>query len=62
MIIWKRIFKWERNRNGKEYDSDDKIDFEGEYLTGKRWNGKGYNPNNEIEFEITKWKSKRILF
>ena len=31
---------------------DDKIQFEGEYIEGKRWNGNGYNINSKKEFEI----------
>ena len=33
--------KWKKNGKGKEYDRDDNLIFEGEYLNGKRWNGKG---------------------
>ena len=28
------------------------MEFEGEYLDGKRWNGKGYNKDHNIEFKI----------
>ena len=28
-----------RNGNGKEYDEDGKLIFEGEYLDGKKWKG-----------------------
>ena len=31
----------ERNGKGKEYNQNDKLIFEGEYLDGKIWNGKG---------------------
>ena len=54
--IYKRISKryrvGERNGKGKEYDYDDKLKFEGEYLNGKR-NGKGkeYDYDNKVIFE-----------
>ena len=40
------------NGKGKEYDLDGKLEYEGEYLNGKR-NGKGkeYNYNGELIFE-----------
>ena len=28
------------------------MQFEGEYLKGKRWNGQGYNKKGNLEFEI----------
>ena len=42
--------KW--NGKGKEYDYDGKLEFEGEYLKGKR-NGKGkeYYDNDKLIFE-----------
>ena len=51
----------EKNGKGKEYNKEDKLIFEGEYLNGKRWNVKGYNKNGIIEFELKneKWKWKR---
>ena len=33
----------ERNCKGKEYYKNYKINFEGEFLNGKKWNGKGYD-------------------
>ena len=30
----------------------EKLDFEGQYLKGKKWNGKGFNINNEKVYEI----------
>ena len=42
--------KGERNGKGKEYDQYGKLEFEGEYLNGKRWNGKGYNKEGKKEF------------
>ena len=32
------------------------LQFEGEYLEGKKWNGKGYNINGNIDFEIKNGK------
>ena len=34
-----------------------KLEFEGEYINGKKWNGKGFNKNNEIEYKFKdgKW-------
>ena len=42
-----------QQRKEKDYNSNDKIIFEGEYLNGKRWNGKGkeYGDNGKIKFE-----------
>ena len=39
-----------RNGNGKEFYSDGKIKFEGEYFDGKRWKGKGYDPLGNLEY------------
>ena len=41
-----------RNRKGKEYNREGKLEFEGEYLQDKRWNGKGYDRNNNISYEL----------
>ena len=41
-----------RNGKVKEYHNNGKLQFEGEYLNGKRWNGKGYDKNGFLEFEI----------
>ena len=37
----------------KEYNSDDALEFEGEYLNGKRWNGKlkEYYYDGDLKFE-----------
>ena len=51
----------------KEYDEDDKLRFEGEYLNGQK-NGKGkeYDYDGTLRFEgeylndSKKWKRKRI--
>ena len=42
---WERKFVLEINNNGrgKEYYKDNKIQFEGEYFNGKRWNGNVYD-------------------
>ena len=39
-------------RNGKEYDSNGNLIFEGEYKNGLKWNGKGYDNNNNIVYEL----------
>ena len=42
-----------KNGKGKEYNYlNDKLEFEGEYLNGKKWNGNGYNINGNIEYKI----------
>ena len=47
--IWRRILNGQRNGKGKEYSSDGKLIFEGEYINGLR-NGKGkeYDKGNGI--------------
>ncbi len=42
-----------RHGEGKEYNYNRKLIFEGEYLNGKKWNRKGkeYNDNEELIFE-----------
>ena len=43
----------EINGKVKEYYKSGKLEFEGEYLNGKKWNGKGYNNNNnQIIYEL----------
>ena len=52
----------ERYGIGKEYDSDGKLIFEGEYLNGKSWNGKGkeyYNYNGKLKYEGEYLNGKR---
>ena len=46
----------ERNGFGKEYYFNGKIQFEGEYLKGKKWNVKGYNTGGNEIFEIKNGK------
>ena len=41
-----------RNGKGKELYKNGKIQFEGEYINGKRWQGKTYNYMGIEEFEI----------
>ena len=48
--------KIEKNGRGKEYYDNDKIQFKGEYLYGKRWNGKGYDYNGNKIYEIKREK------
>jgi len=38
--------------NGKEYDENGLLKFEGEYLNCKKWNGKGYDTKNNIAYEL----------
>ena len=45
--ILMRIFKLKKHKSGKEYYSDGKLKFEGEYLEGKKWNETGYNKDNK---------------
>ena len=52
-----------RNGKGKEYFEDGEIEFEGEYLDGKRLKGKEYNFNGDLKFEGEykngkRWKEK----
>ena len=49
-----------RNGKVKEYDSDGKLEFEGEYLNGER-NGKGkeYYSNGKLRFEGEYLNGKR---
>ena len=45
----------EKNIKGKEYDYYGNLEFEGEYLNGKKWNGKGKEKdlwNNGLVFEV----------
>ena len=39
-------------KKGIEYDTNGNIEFQGEYLNGKRWNGKGYNYEGEESYII----------
>ena len=46
-----------RNGIGNEYDIlEDKLIFEGEYLSDIKWNGKGYDLFNNIVYEIKNGK------
>ena len=42
----------QRNGKGKEYDKNNNVIFEGEYLNGHKWNGKGCNEKGNIIYEI----------
>ena len=50
------IKKGKRNGKGKEYYTNSKLKYEGEYLNEKKWNVKGYNINGNIECEINNGK------
>ncbi len=54
----------EGNGKGKEYYSDDKLRFEGEYLNGERSNGKGYNPEGKLIQKLKKelGKEKNMIY
>ena len=43
----------EQNGKGKEYNDNEKLIFEGEYLNGKKWKGLGkeYYSNGQLKFE-----------
>ena len=48
-IIFEGEFKnGNRNEKGKEYSFDGKLEFEGEYLNGLKWNGTEYNNGEKI--------------
>ena len=54
----------DKDGKGKEYDRDDELIYEGEYLNGKR-NGKGkeYNGDTgELKFEGEYYENLRISF
>ena len=46
----------EKNGQGKEYNKNGILIFEGQYLNRKIWNGVGYNINGNLEFEIKNGK------
>ena len=52
------------NGKGKEYYKNGDLQFEGDYVNGRRWNGKGYNPKGNEDFSIIlgngEWLWKRI--
>ena len=41
-----------RNGKGKEYNKDNELIFEGEYLNGEKKEGKEYNDNDKLKFEV----------
>ena len=46
-----------RNGKGKEFKFYyGYLDFEGEYLNGKKWNGKKYNKKGEVLYELKNGK------
>ena len=49
-------FKGEKNGKAKEYDIEGKVNFEGEYKNGKKWDGKGYDRYHNIIYEIKEGK------
>ena len=53
---------WKRSGKGKEYDEENNLIFDGEYLNGHRWNGKGkeYEPNGNLIFECEYIKGEEI--
>ena len=53
----------QKNGNGKEYDNNGNLLFDGEYLYGKRWNGKvkEYYYNGKLKFDGEYYKGKRLF-
>ena len=47
-----------KNGKGKEYDYDGKLEFEGEYLNGKKWNGKIFDYRKDEEYIINNGSGK----
>ena len=45
-----------KSGEGKEYNWNGSLLFEGEYKNGKRWNGKGYDGKNNIVYELKNGK------
>ena len=44
----------EKNGEGKEYDNDGKVKYEGQYKNGKKWNGEGweyYSNNKKCKYQ-----------
>ena len=52
----------QRNGKGKEYYYDGKLEFEGEYLKGNKWNGKGYDSKKNIVYELKDGKGLIKLY
>ena len=52
-IFAEEYFNGERSGKGKEYNDNEDLIFEGEYLNGKNWKGKGkeYYSNGQLKFE-----------
>ena len=42
----------QKNGDGKDYNLDDSLIFDGEYKNGLKWNGKGYNKSNNLVYEL----------
>ena len=45
-----------KNGNGKEYNYDGSLLFEGEFKNGLKWDGKGYDIYNDIIYELKNGK------
>ena len=43
----------------KKYDEEGKLDFDGEYLNGNKWNGKEYKSSQYFEFVFNYSKGKK---
>ena len=54
-----RYIIYTSKNQGKEYNHDNKLLFEGEYLNGERKKGKEYNKNKDLIFEGEYLKGKR---
>ena len=52
---------WKKNGNGKEYDIEVNLIFEGEYFNYIKWNGKGKEiKDGDLIIEIEYLNGKRI--
>ena len=56
LIFEGELLKGKKNGKGKEYYSNGKIKFIGEYYNGMKWNGFGYDCNDNIIYELAKGK------
>ena len=52
MIFEGEYLNGKRNGEGKEYDKDGRLIFEGEYLLNRKWNGKSYDNKGNILYEL----------
>ena len=60
LVFEGEYLKGERNGKGKEYNDKGKLEFEGEYLNGKKLKGKEYHENGKIAFEGEYLNGKKL--